>query len=50
MANYIVSIGSGNGYSAQKVRVTGVTSQATAKQVAAAQYPGARIITASVTR
>ena len=43
MANYKVHIGAGNGYTAQKVRITGVTSQGQAKQVAQAQYPGARI-------
>jgi len=44
MANYRVTIGAGNGYSAQKVEISGVTTQAAAKKVAEAQYPGARIV------
>ena len=46
MANFIVRISATNGYSAQEVRVDGVLTQSKAKEVVAAQKPGARIVSA----
>ena len=50
MANFIVRISANNGYSAQEVRVDGVITQAKAKEVVAAQKPGAHIISARPVR
>ena len=46
MANFIVRISANNGYSAQEVRVDGVHTQSKAKEVVAAQKPGAHIVSA----
>ena len=50
MANFIVSVGTGNGYTAQKVRINGVTTGNQAKKVVEAQMPGARIYAATPAR